>query len=209
MFYRSRPSTCKRSVQKALDGGDDDELGVGVAVGVSTGGPFALQKVIPQLPQDLPIPVVIVQHMPPHFTKSLAERLNALSALEVAEAQQGMILERGRVYIAQGGRHMTFRSQLGTIRIDTPEEPATSLHRPSVDVMLHSAADHFGGQVLTAIMTGMGKDGLEGARELKRLGGRVVARLNKGGIIDQVEKELDLGEEYRRAQGRQKLSPLY
>ena len=154
-----------------------------LAIGVSTGGPFALQKVIPVLPKDFPIPVVIVQHMPPHFTRSLAERLNTLSALRVAEAAPSMRVEPGMVLIAPGGRHLIFRaSKLGVI-VATPEEPSTVLHRPSVDVMFRSACQAYDGRVLALVMTGMGKDGLEGAQQIKQRGGKVVAQSEETCVV--------------------------
>ncbi len=153
-----------------------------LAIGVSTGGPFALQKVIPVLPKDFPIPVAIVQHMPPHFTRSLAERLNTLSALKVTEAAPIMRVEPGMVLIAPGGRHLVFRaSKLGVI-VATPEEPST-LHRPSVDVMFSSACQAYHGQVLALVMTGMGKDGLEGTRLIKQRGGKVVAQSEETCVV--------------------------
>lgn len=147
-----------------------------LAIGVSTGGPFALQQVIPKLPANFPIPIAIVQHMPPHFTRTLAERLNMLSPLRVVEAEPGMNVEPGTVLVAPGGRHLTFRkSSLGVITA-TPEEPKSVLHKPSVDVMFDSACYAYRGKVLSLIMTGMGKDGLEGAKRIKQLGGRVLAQ---------------------------------
>ncbi len=148
-----------------------------IAIGISTGGPFALQHVVPALPAELPVPVVIVQHMPPHFTRSLADRLNTLSPLRVVEAEAGMRLEAGTVFIAPGGLHLTFRQGPGgSVLLATPTEPATTLHRPSVDVMFTSANETFSGRVLAAVMTGMGRDGLEGARLIKRSGGRLLAQ---------------------------------
>ena len=153
-----------------------------IAIGVSTGGPFALQKVIPQLPADFPCPVLIVQHMPPHFTRSLAERLNELSPLCVVEAKQGMLVEAGHVYIAPGGKHMTVSGRAAlTLRIS--EEPAETLHRPSVDVMFTSVAQAVGRKVLAVVMTGMGKDGLEGARVIKRMGGKVWAQDEASSVV--------------------------
>lgn len=147
-----------------------------VTIGISTGGPFSLQKVVPSLPVDFPVPIAIVQHMPPHFTKSLADRLDSISRLEVCEAEDGMELSRGKVYIAPGGLHMKFKRSGGTVRIDISKDPGDTLHRPSVDVMFSSAFDIFGGGVLAAVMTGMGHDGLEGAKLIKGAGGKVVAQ---------------------------------
>ena len=147
-----------------------------IAIGVSTGGPRALQQVIPTLPDDLPVPVLIVQHMPPHFTRSLAERLNSLSTLTVVEAEEGMPLVPGHVFLAPGGRHLVLERRNGQApRIRTPVEPAT-LHRPSVDVMFRSVCQTFGGKVLAVVMTGMGRDGLEGARLIKQHGGKVLTQ---------------------------------
>ncbi|SHL01148.1 protein-glutamate methylesterase/protein-glutamine glutaminase [Rhodothermus profundi] len=147
-----------------------------IAIGVSTGGPRALQQVIPTLPADLPVPVLIVQHMPPHFTRSLAERLNSLSALTVVEAEEGMPLQAGHVFLAPGGRHLVLTGRNGqTPLIRTPVEPVT-LHRPSVDVMFQSVCQTFDGKVLAVVMTGMGRDGLEGARLIKQRGGKVITQ---------------------------------
>ncbi|MFQ5570358.1 MAG: chemotaxis response regulator protein-glutamate methylesterase [Rhodothermales bacterium] len=147
-----------------------------LAIGVSTGGPFALQKIIPVLPKDFPIPVAIVQHMPAHFTRSLAERLDGLSPLRVVEAEGGMRVEPGTVMIAPGGKHLRFRTNKQDIVAHTPEHPTQVLHRPSVDVMFRSACQTYDGRVLALVMTGMGKDGLEGARLIKQQGGRVMAQ---------------------------------
>lgn len=147
-----------------------------IAIGVSTGGPRALQQVIPTLPADLPVPVLIVQHMPPHFTRSLAERLNALSMLTVVEAEEGMLLEAGHVFLAPGGRHLILEQRNGYVpHIRTPAEPVT-LHRPSVDIMFQSVCQTFNGKVLAVVMTGMGRDGLEGARLIKQHGGKVITQ---------------------------------
>jgi len=146
-----------------------------IAIGISTGGPAALQEVIPTLPGNLHVPVVVVQHMPPHFTKSLAARLDGMSQLEVVEAEDGMAVEAGRVIIARGGRHLTFRTAMNQTVLTTPEMPET-LHRPSVDVMFESASKVYRGRVLATVMTGMGHDGREGARAIKKMGGKVIAQ---------------------------------
>lgn len=146
-----------------------------IAIGTSTGGPRALQQVIPALPANLPVPVVVVQHMPPHFTRSLAERLDSLSALPVVEAEEGMLLQPGRVFIAPGGRHLLVAMPNGKAVLRTPAEPAT-LHRPSVDVTFESVCRTFNGRVVAVIMTGMGRDGLEGARLIRQMGGKVLAQ---------------------------------
>jgi len=148
-----------------------------IGIGISTGGPFSLQKVIPLLSKKINCPIFIVQHMPPKFTKSLAERLNGLSELEVKEAEDNEIVRNGIVYIAQGGLHMTLaRNTNDSIVIKISNEPSETLHHPSVDVMLKSVINIYGKYALGVIMTGMGKDGLEGIRKLKELGGYCVAQ---------------------------------
>lgn len=154
-----------------------------IAIGVSTGGPFALQRVIPALPERLPVPVVVVQHMPPHFTRSLAQRLDATSALHVVEAEDGMRVEPGKVIIAAGGHHLVFRSGARGTVVRTPTEPSDTLHCPSVDVMFTSANERYNGRVLGLIMTGMGKDGLEGATAIKESGGRIIAQDEETSVV--------------------------
>ncbi len=152
-------------------------------VGVSTGGPFSLQKVVPFLPESFPVPMTIVQHMPPHFTKSLAERLDSISRVEVCEAEEGMVLAKGTVYIAPGGMHMRFRRSGSKVLINISKEPSDTLHRPSVDVMFSSAFEVFGGAILATVMTGMGRDGLEGAKLIKTAGGKVVAQSEESCVV--------------------------
>ncbi len=147
-----------------------------IALGVSTGGPISLQKVIPLLSEDINVPMFIVQHMPPKFTKSLADRLNGMSKLTVKEAEHGDIVKKNFVYIAPGGKHMGFVKIGIDIKILLSDEPSTSLHRPSVDVMFKSAISIYGKKMLGVIMTGMGKDGLEGITELKKIGGSCLAQ---------------------------------
>ncbi|MGE5363024.1 MAG: protein-glutamate methylesterase/protein-glutamine glutaminase [Bacteroidota bacterium] len=148
-----------------------------IGLGISTGGPMSLQKVIPQLSKNINCPIFIVQHMPPKFTKSLADRLNSMSHLEVKEAEHHEIVRNGVIYIAPGGFHMTVRrGPAGVAQIEISETPADTLHRPSVDVMLGSVVKYYGASTLGIIMTGMGKDGYEAIRELKNLGGKTIAQ---------------------------------
>lgn len=142
-----------------------------IGLGISTGGPLSLQKVIPLLSEKINIPIFIVQHMPPKFTQSLSERLNNMSPLNVKEATDGDIVTGGTVYVAPGGKHMTIISRNGSKQIVISDQPDNTLHRPSVDVMLDSVVSVYGKSMLGVIMTGMGKDGLEGIRKLKSLGG--------------------------------------
>ena len=148
-----------------------------IGLGISTGGPFSLQKVIPSLSKKIGIPIFIVQHMPPKFTKSLAERLNGMAELEVKEAESDEVVRNSVIYIAPGGFHMTaVKNSSGIVKIQISKEPSDSLHRPCVDVMLDSVIDVYGKYTLGVIMTGMGKDGLEGIRKLKGLGGYCLAQ---------------------------------
>lgn len=153
-----------------------------VAIGTSTGGPSALQKVLSALPSDLPVPVLVVQHMPPQFTRSLAERLNATCRLRVVEAEEGMVLEPGLVLVAPGGRHLTLKSGPSGVYALTPDVPAT-LHRPSVDVLFTSVCQVYGGHVLGVVMTGMGQDGLEGARLIRQHGGRILVQDEETSVV--------------------------
>jgi two-component system chemotaxis response regulator CheB len=148
-----------------------------IALGVSTGGPMSLQKVVPKISGNLSIPMFIVQHMPPKFTKSLADRLNGLSDVEVKEAEDGEIVEGGVVYIAPGGFHMTVdKTETGLSKITISENPFNSLHKPSVDIMLNSIVKVYRKYALGIIMTGMGKDGADAIKELKNIGGYSIAQ---------------------------------
>jgi len=154
-----------------------------VAIGVSTGGPPALQKVIPQLPQSFPVGILIVQHMPPSFTKSLADRLNGLSQLHVKEAEQGETVVAGAVYISPGDKHMTVRKWGRSSEIQLSDKPYDTLHKPSVDVMLDSVAEVYRSGSLGVIMTGMGCDGVNGLRKIKSYGGQVIAQNENSCIV--------------------------
>lgn len=155
-----------------------------VVIGISTGGPMSLQKVIPLLSKKIDLPIFIVQHMPPKFTKSLADRLDGLSQLRVVEAEDDEIVRGGVVYIAPGGYHLKLKKNLSAqVVTNITEEPVSTLHRPSVDVVLDSVMKIYGKQTLGIIMTGMGKDGLEGIKELKRLGGNCVAQNEESCVV--------------------------
>jgi two-component system, chemotaxis family, protein-glutamate methylesterase/glutaminase len=155
-----------------------------IALGISTGGPLSLQKVIPRLSKKIYCPVFIVQHMPPKFTKSLSERLNGMSALEVKEAENDEQVRNGVVYIAPGGFHMKLIKKSGSsFAISITENPSDTLHCPSVDVMMDSVIDHYGKSTLGIIMTGMGKDGFEGIKKLKSLGGYCLAQDEESCVV--------------------------
>ncbi len=150
-----------------------------VVIGSSTGGPRALQQVIPLLSPTLDAAVLVVQHMPPGFTKSLAERLNAQSRVEVREAVDGDIIEPGKVFIAPGDFHMIVKQQKknGEVRevIALTKGERVQGVRPSVDVLLNSVVPIYGQKAVGVILTGMGSDGSDGIRCLKSAGGRVIA----------------------------------
>lgn len=147
-----------------------------VALGTSTGGPQSLQKVIPLLPADLGVPVVITQHMPPNFTQSLATRLNSLSKVEVVEAQGKEKLEPNVVYIAKGGYHLKFKKIGPHVYTELSKEPTNVFNTPSVDVMVESIIEIYGKECLGVIMTGMGNDGCKGLTDLKKMGGTIISQ---------------------------------
>ncbi|MBL8753812.1 MAG: response regulator [Planctomycetes bacterium] len=147
-----------------------------VGIGVSTGGPKALGELLPRLPADFPLPILLVQHMPPKFTKSLAESLDRACKLRVAEASDGDRIERGRILIAPGGHHMkVVRTELGEFVRLTDDPPQCSC-RPSVDYLFRSLAEIYGRSVLGVVLTGMGEDGWIGSRVIHAAGGRILAQ---------------------------------
>jgi len=154
-----------------------------VTIGISTGGPFALLHTIPTLPADFPLGIAIVQHMPPHFTRTLAERLDSVSRLHVKEAEDGEKIDAGIVLIAPGGNHLTFRRDAAGVRTIVSVEPLNSMYRPSADLLMESAAQSFEGPIIGVIMTGMGKDGLEGLRVIKKRGGYVIAQDEASSVV--------------------------
>jgi two-component system chemotaxis response regulator CheB len=147
-----------------------------VVIGVSTGGPAALAQVVPLLPASLPVPVLIVQHMPPLFTRLLAERLDATSPLQVVEASDGEVLRAGKVVLAPGDHHLvvaqTTAGAMAKLNQDAPE----NFCRPAVDPLFRSAATTWRDGVLAVVLTGMGHDGLQGARAVQDAGGSVLAQ---------------------------------
>jgi two-component system, chemotaxis family, protein-glutamate methylesterase/glutaminase len=148
-----------------------------VALGISTGGPKALQEILPCLPGDLSVPIVIVQHMPPGFTAPFAQRLNSLCAVTVCEATHHDVLQPGFVYIAPAGLHTTVERQSdGRGLICLNNQPQDCLHIPSADILMKSVAEQFGTQALGVIMTGMGSDGAEGMRAIHRRGGFTIGQ---------------------------------
>lgn len=148
-----------------------------VAIGTSTGGPKALEQIFSGLPDDLPVGIIVVQHMPRGFTSTLAKRLNSISKIAVREANHGEVIQPATAYIAPSGRHLTIqrRSALVTA-ICLSDGPPNTLHKPSVDVMMLSVAEAFGRSAVGIILTGMGEDGLEGMMAIHRAGGTTIGQ---------------------------------
>jgi len=147
-----------------------------VCIGTSTGGPNALAAVFSTLPAGFPVPIVIVQHMPPMFTAMLAERLSAHSPVPCQEGIEGQTLEPGRAYIAPGGRHMEIQRANGRVRLHLHDGPPENSCRPAVDVLFRSVAAAYGASVLSVVMTGMGQDGLHGCRVISERRGQVIVQ---------------------------------
>jgi two-component system, chemotaxis family, protein-glutamate methylesterase/glutaminase len=147
-----------------------------LVIGVSTGGPVALGTIMPRFGSDFPLPILIVQHMPPMFTQLLAERLHAGSKLKVEEAREGAVVEPGKVLIAPGDFHMRIRRDGNRVKARMDQSPPENSCRPAVDVLFRSVGEVYGGAVLGVVLTGMGQDGLRGTQVLKALGGYVIAQ---------------------------------
>jgi two-component system chemotaxis response regulator CheB len=154
-----------------------------VVLGCSTGGPNALGVLVPHLPADLGVPLLIVQHMPPTFTRLLAERLDSQSALVVHEAAAGMVAQAGHVYVAAGGTHMVVSRSRQGVQIDLDDGPAENSCKPSVDVLFRSAAAAWGAGLVAVVLTGMGQDGLVGARAISAAGGTVIAQDDASSVV--------------------------
>ena len=147
-----------------------------IAIGVSTGGPNALTELFKELPGDLPVPIVIVQHMPPVFTKYLAERLDAVSALNVREARAGELLRPGSAWLAPGDFHLALCRTASGMATKLHQGPPENSCRPAVDVLFRSVAELYGPATLGVVLTGMGYDGWRGSEAIRHVGGRVVVQ---------------------------------
>lgn len=195
---RKDPTT-KSPIRKSLeeDGNDSSSLELpnpppssnktnridAVVIGTSTGGPIALRELIPKLPSTLGVPVLVVQHMPPRYTQSLAMRIGEVSQIPVHEGADGMKIEPNHVYIAPGGAHMGLGKRLGETVIRTSDDPPEHNCRPAVDFTFRAACQIYSGNILGVILTGMGRDGTEGCRLIKQLGGSVLAQHPEGCIV--------------------------
>lgn len=154
-----------------------------VAIGISTGGPTALAELIPQIPKSCKVPIAIVQHMPPIFTKLLAERLAAISGRQVEEGVDGGVMEPGRVWIAPGGYHMIVKRDGGKVTVKMNLEPPENSCRPSVDVLFRSMAHVYGPRTLAIVMTGMGQDGLQGCEKVREASGQILAQNEETSVV--------------------------
>jgi two-component system chemotaxis response regulator CheB len=179
----SRPQVARRAGRISL-----------VAIGVSTGGPQALAEVIPLLPPALHVPVLIVQHMPPVFTASLARSLDRHSRLRVHEAVEGEPIVRGKVYLAPGGLHMTLRRApegAGEWVIALKDGPPVNSCKPAVDILFQSIAEESGARTLAVVMTGMGQDGLLGVESIKRAGGLCLTQTRETCVVYGMPQAVD------------------
>lgn len=147
-----------------------------LAIGTSTGGPNALVELFAALPADFPVPILVVQHMPPTFTQLLAERLARNSAIPTAEAQAGLPLERGRAWVAPGDYHLSVERDGGRVRTRLSQDPPENACRPAFDPLLRSVARCYGRHCLAVVLTGMGQDGLRGCETVRAAGGQVLAQ---------------------------------
>lgn len=155
-----------------------------VVLGISTGGPQALKYLIPQLPADFPVPVVMVMHMPVGYTEMYAQRLNDIAQVEVAEAREGDALRPGLALLAPAGRHLTLRrDEEGRVVVHLDARPFDAPHRPSVDVLFQSAAEIFRERALGVVMTGMGSDGRQGAAWIKSQGGLIFTEAEQSCVV--------------------------
>jgi two-component system, chemotaxis family, protein-glutamate methylesterase/glutaminase len=174
----------KRPESAVLTGSTDKVL----AIGASTGGTVALRTMIEVFPADMP-GTVIVQHMPPKFTQMFAEKLDSVSKMEVKEAADGDRVIKGRILVAPGGLHMAVRRSGGRYVVKCYEDEKVNGHIPSVDVLFHSIAKHVGSNAMGVILTGMGRDGAEGMREMRNTGARTLAQDERTSVVFGMPKE--------------------
>lgn len=162
-----------------------------VSIGISTGGPASLNKIIPKLPVDFPCSVVIAQHMPPSFTKSLAIRLNQISQIEVKEIENNEVIKQGMVYIAPSGFQTRIKRKFGQLVFNVEEDFSKEfLFKPCIDVLFSSISEHYKEKALAIVMTGMGNDGTKGSEQIKNSGGKVFAQSEETCVIGSMPKSV-------------------
>ena len=165
-----------------------------LAIGCSTGGPSVLQSILVSLPADYPLPVVVVQHMPPGFTRPLAERLNSIASVQVVEGAHGELLTPGKVVIAPAGQHLLVRRREGRLVAMLSSHPENALHRPSIDELMSSVSKSVGARAVGVLLTGMGKDGARGLLAMRRAGAMTVAQDEASSVVWGMPRAaLDLG----------------
>ncbi|MBL9210712.1 MAG: chemotaxis response regulator protein-glutamate methylesterase [Opitutaceae bacterium] len=175
----ARPGPAGPLVPRPVSGLRPDVL----AIGVSTGGPNALAALLPDLAKNFPAPIVIVQHMPPLFTRLLAERLAAVTGVPAHEGSAGALLRPGEIWVAPGGLHLEVTRAPDGVRLRTHEGPPENSCRPAVDVLFRSVAQVYGSRVLSVILTGMGQDGLHGCACIREAGGQVIAQDEASSVV--------------------------
>jgi two-component system, chemotaxis family, protein-glutamate methylesterase/glutaminase len=154
-----------------------------VIIGASTGGPKAILNIMKGIPGNLQVAFLIIQHMPKGFTLSFAERISWESGIRAKEAEDGDILTPGRAFIAPAGSHLVLVKDNAEVKIKLTDDPLVNFVRPSIDVSMISAADIFGKDIIGVILTGMGKDGLEGARKIKAAGGKIFVQDEQSSVV--------------------------
>ena len=154
-----------------------------IVIGASTGGPQALTRLLGELPADIRVPIAIVLHMPPGYTAALAKRLNKACALEVVEAYEGAALRPGLAVVARAGMHIKIAGSAYAPHVHLDPAPHNTPHRPSVDILFETAAQVFGARTLGVVLTGMGQDGLEGARMIHASGGHLLTESESSCIV--------------------------
>lgn len=154
-----------------------------VAIGTSTGGPQALSRLLPMLPKAFPVPIAIALHIPAGYTAELAKRLDRSSEIDVLEATQGLVMRPGLAVLAQGGHHLKFKAGARGLEVCIDDEPRSEPHAPSVDVLFESAVAKLGGSVQGVVLTGMGSDGLRGARAIHAAGGHVLTEAEASCVV--------------------------
>jgi two-component system chemotaxis response regulator CheB len=162
-----------------------------VVIGASTGGPQALRRVVGALPKDFPVPMALVLHLPPGYTEAFARRLHEECAVEVLEASADLELLPGRVIVARAGLHLKLRRDGTAVRAVFDAAPVDVPHRPSVDVLFRSAAEVYGAGVLGVVLTGMGDDGLQGARAIHAAGGELVTEAEASCVVYGMPRSVD------------------
>ncbi|MFO0982208.1 MAG: chemotaxis response regulator protein-glutamate methylesterase [Planctomycetota bacterium] len=175
----ARPAAAARQTPPPAPAGRIDI----VVIGASTGGPNALAEIVPSFPSDLPVPILIVQHMPPLFTRRLAERLAARAEIPIEEGVACQVVAPARAWIAPGDHHLTVAPQAETVTLQLNQDPHENSCRPSVDVLFRSVARLYGPRALAVVLTGMGQDGLRGCQELRAAGAQIVVQDQSSSVV--------------------------